>query len=95
MRSGKDARQLSPSRCGALEGIAKRDRRFALTRCWSGATVFVVKAGGGLPTRSTAARDLEPELRPLPDAETQALAALCQRRNQLLEMEQMEKSRLQ
>jgi hypothetical protein len=38
------------------------------------------------------ARDLEPELRPLPDAETQALAALCQRRNQLLEMEQMEKS---
>ena len=41
------------------------------------------------------ARDLEPELRPLPDAETQALAALCQRRNQLLEMEQMEKSRLQ
>jgi transposase len=40
------------------------------------------------------ARDLEPELRPLPDAETQALAALCQRRNQLLEMEQMEKSRL-
>ena len=41
------------------------------------------------------ARDLEPELRPLPDAETQALAPLCQRRNQLLEMEQMEKSRLQ
>ena len=41
------------------------------------------------------ARDLEPELRPLPDAETQALAALCRRRNQLLEMEQMEKSRLQ
>ena len=41
------------------------------------------------------ARDLEPEIRPLPDAETQALAALCQRRNQLLEMEQMEKSRLQ
>lgn len=41
------------------------------------------------------ARDLQPELRPLPDAETQALAALCQRRNQLLEMEQMEKSRLQ
>jgi transposase len=40
------------------------------------------------------ARDLQPELRPLPDAETQALAALCQRR-QLLEMEQMEKSRLQ
>ena len=31
----------------------------------------------------------------MPDAETQALAALCQRRNQLLEMEQMEKSRLQ
>jgi transposase len=26
------------------------------------------------------ARDLQPELRPLPDAETQALAALCQRR---------------
>ena len=41
------------------------------------------------------ARDLQPELRPLPDAETQALAALCQRRNQLLEMEQMEKNRLQ
>ena len=41
------------------------------------------------------ARDIEPELRPLPDAEAQALAALCQRRNQLLEMEQMEKSRLQ
>ena len=41
------------------------------------------------------ARDLQPELHPLPDAETQALAALCQRRNQLLEMEQMEKSRLQ
>jgi len=35
------------------------------------------------------------ELRPVPDAETQALLALCQRRNQLLEMEQMEKSRLQ
>ena len=41
------------------------------------------------------ARDLEPELRPLPDAETQALAALCQRRNQLLEMERMENNRLQ
>ena len=41
------------------------------------------------------ARDLQPELHPLPDAETQALAALCQRRNQLLEMEQMEKNRLQ
>ena len=40
------------------------------------------------------ARDLQPELRPLPDAETQALAALCQRRNQLLEMEQMERNRL-
>src|SRR5215472_1707207 len=38
------------------------------------------------------ARDLQPELHPLPDAETQALAALCQRRNQLLEMEQMEKT---
>ena len=41
------------------------------------------------------ARDLEPELRPLPDAETQALAALCQRRKQLLEMERMENNRLQ
>ena len=38
---------------------------------------------------------LEPELRPLPDAEAQALAALCQRRNQLLEREEMEKNRLQ
>src|SRR6516225_2545203 len=34
------------------------------------------------------ARDLKPEFHPLPDAETQALAALCQRRNQLLEMQQ-------
>jgi hypothetical protein len=32
----------------------KADLRFALTRCWSGATVSVVKPGGGLPTRSTA-----------------------------------------
>src|SRR5215469_2531907 len=32
----------------------KADLRFALTRCWSGATVCVVKPGGGLPTRSTA-----------------------------------------
>jgi transposase len=39
------------------------------------------------------ARDLEPEFHPLPDAETQALAALCQRRNQLLEMQQMENNR--
>jgi len=30
------------------------DRRFAAPRCWSRATVFVVKPGGGLPTRSTA-----------------------------------------
>jgi hypothetical protein len=30
----------------------------------------------------------------LPDAETQALAALCQRRNQLLEMEQMSVSEI-
>jgi transposase len=41
------------------------------------------------------ARDLEPEFHPLPDAETQALAALCQRRNQLLEMQQMENNRLE
>jgi hypothetical protein len=34
--------------------LSERDRRFALTRWWSGATVFVVKPGGGLPTRSTA-----------------------------------------
>jgi transposase len=31
----------------------------------------------------------------LPDAATQALAALCQRRNQLLEMQQMEHNRLE
>ena len=41
------------------------------------------------------ARDLKPEFHPLPDAETQALAALCQRRNQLLEMQQMENNRLE
>jgi transposase len=41
------------------------------------------------------ARDLELEFHPLPDAETQALAALCQRRNQLLEMQQMEHNRLE
>lgn len=41
------------------------------------------------------ARDLEPEFHPLPDAETQALAALCQRRHQLLEMQQMENNRLE
>jgi transposase len=41
------------------------------------------------------ARDLKPESHPLPDAETQALAALCQRRNQLLEMQQMENNRLE
>src|SRR5262245_51417015 len=41
------------------------------------------------------ARDLESEVRPLLDAETRSLAGLWQRRNHLLEMEQMEKSRLQ
>lgn len=41
------------------------------------------------------ARDLTPEFHPLPDAETQALAALCQRRHQLLEMQQMESNRLE
>jgi transposase len=41
------------------------------------------------------ARDLAPEFHPLPDAETQALAALCQRRHQLLEMRQMENNRLE
>jgi len=40
-------------------------------------------------------RDLDLEFHPLPDAETQALAALCQRRNQLLEMQQMENNRLE
>jgi transposase len=40
-------------------------------------------------------RDLAPESYPLPDAETQELAALCQRRNQLLEMQQMENNRSQ
>jgi transposase len=40
-------------------------------------------------------RDLAPESHPLPDAETQALAALCQRRSQLLEMHQMENNRLE
>jgi transposase len=39
------------------------------------------------------ALDLKPEFHPLPDAETQALAARCQRRNQLLEMQQMENNR--
>ena len=58
---------------------------------------LAVRFGDPIDARLIAefARDLEPELRPLPDAETQALAALCQRRNQLLEMEQMEKNRLQ
>jgi transposase len=41
------------------------------------------------------ARDLAPEFHPLPDADTQALAALCQRRHQLLEMQQMETNRLE
>jgi transposase len=41
------------------------------------------------------AQDLPPELYRLPDADTQALAALCQRRNQLLEMQQMENNRLE
>jgi len=41
------------------------------------------------------AQDLAPEFHPLPDAETQALAGLCQRRNQLLEMQQMENNRLE
>ena len=41
------------------------------------------------------ARDLQPAIHPLPDAQTQALAALCQRRNQLLEMQQMENHRLE
>jgi transposase len=41
------------------------------------------------------ARDLEPEIHPLPDAETQVLAALCQRRKQLIEMQQMETNRLE
>jgi transposase len=41
------------------------------------------------------ARDLELEFYPLPDADTQALAALCQRRNQLMEMQQMETNRLE
>jgi len=40
-------------------------------------------------------QDLPPELYPLPDADTQALAGLCQRRNQLLEMQQMENNRLE
>jgi transposase len=40
------------------------------------------------------ARDLEPEFHPLPDADTVELAALCQRRHQLLEMQQMETNRL-
>jgi transposase len=40
------------------------------------------------------ARDLEPEFHPLRDADTEELAALCQRRQQLLEMQQMEKNRL-
>jgi transposase len=40
------------------------------------------------------ARDLAPEFHPLPDADTAALGALCQRRKQLLEMQQMENNRL-
>jgi transposase len=41
------------------------------------------------------AHDLKPELHPLADGQTQALNALCQRRNQLLEMQQMENNRLE
>jgi transposase len=41
------------------------------------------------------ARDLEPEFHALPDVQTQALAGLCQRRNQLLEMQQMESNRVE
>ena len=41
------------------------------------------------------ALNMKPEFHPLPDAETQALAALRQRRNQLLEMQQMETNRLE
>ncbi len=41
------------------------------------------------------ARDLRPEFHPLPDAQTQALAALCHRRNQLMEMLQAENNRLE
>ena len=41
------------------------------------------------------ALDLKPESHSLPDAATQALAALCQRRNQLLEIQQMENNRLE
>jgi transposase len=41
------------------------------------------------------ARDLKPQFHPLPDAQTQALAALCQRRQQLLEMQGMENNRLE
>lgn len=40
------------------------------------------------------ARDLNPEFHPLPDAQTQALAALCRRRTQLLEMLGAESNRL-
>jgi transposase len=40
-------------------------------------------------------RDLQPEFHPLPDTETQALAALCQRRNQLMGLAQMESNRLE
>jgi len=40
-------------------------------------------------------RDLEPESHPLPDEESQALAALNQRRSQLLEMQGMESNRLE
>lgn len=39
--------------------------------------------------------DLAPEFHPLADADTQALAALCQRRRQLLEMQLMESNRLE
>ncbi len=41
------------------------------------------------------ARDLRPEFHPLPDAETRALAALCRRRTQLLEMLGAETNRLE
>jgi hypothetical protein len=48
-----------------------------------------------MPRESLRRFDLAPEFHPLPDADTQALAALCQRRHQLLKMQQMETNRLE
>ncbi|TLY34790.1 MAG: IS110 family transposase, partial [Nitrospirae bacterium] len=60
-------------------------------------TLVVLEATGGLEIPLTgvlAAAVMRPELRPLPDEQTQALAAILARRRQLVEMLTAEKNRL-